>query len=180
MGVWGSSLLFCLCRLWQGNKCSIVRRHGSASAGVMIWLLAVTLPFIPFGPQRPWPGPDGQSQLHNQPRSPTVIMCWCTSVGLCLQARRYQQTPSSELFKWNGSLAILTKAQKHHVVSFNRKWEQCQIGQPAFKCVEGINKSLWQITAAKFPSERIYAKQKHALELGSVLHGRMQLLFACK
>lgn len=39
------------------------------------------------------------------------------------------------------------------VVSFYRKWELCQIRWPAFKCVQGINKSLQQITVSKFRGE---------------------------
>lgn len=57
MKVWGSSLLFCLCRLCQGNKCSTVRRLGSVSAGVMIRLL--------HGPS--------QSRYHFFPKHPTAL-----------------------------------------------------------------------------------------------------------
>lgn len=51
MKIGGSSSLFCLRHLWQGNKCTTVRWLGSMSTGVTAWRpvspFAVTLPFLP-------------------------------------------------------------------------------------------------------------------------------------
>ncbi|KAK9526988.1 hypothetical protein VZT92_015654 [Zoarces viviparus] len=79
MKVWGSSLLFCLCRLFLGNKCSTVRRLGSVSAGVMIWLLGgASQSRYHFSSQHPTAltsqtdGPMAALYQFNQPRSPTI------------------------------------------------------------------------------------------------------------
>lgn len=57
MKVWGSSLLFCLCHLCQGNKCSTVCRLGIVSAEVTMWRLD---------------GPS-QSRYHFSPQRPTAV-----------------------------------------------------------------------------------------------------------
>lgn len=181
MGVWGSSLLFCLCHLCQGNKCSTVQDLGSASAGVMIWLLGgpsqsryhLSL-WVPSTPIRP----DSQPQLHNwlsfyQPRSPTINQWWCTSV--C--AVRIVSTTRTFFFFF----FIQEQAALISVLFPSTESESCvKLDDQLSSVCKGLTRVCSKSQFQNFGVKMISAKQNHAPKLGGFLRGRTQLLFACK
>lgn len=154
-------------RLCQGNKCNTVCRLGTASSGVTMWLLGSRSQSryhgLPLTAPLPWAARHSSpaAQLaalyqFNQPRSPTINQWWCTSV--CVGRKVCSEAPLNSPTSTHTRMRNCTThcTHTHTPTSRMQKAKTCRKSRWfTFETVQGINKSLQQITVdmSKFCSE---------------------------